>query len=92
MADFQTKNPNLGKFWRVLQGKMLVYFMAILAYFMAIWYILWPFGIFYVYLVYFYHFGMLYNEKSGIPAGEFIKFFLHNPTLPLEASLGRMSR
>jgi hypothetical protein len=25
---FQTKNPNLGKFWRVLQWKMLVYFMA----------------------------------------------------------------
>jgi hypothetical protein len=22
------KNPNLGKFWRVLQRKMLVYFMA----------------------------------------------------------------
>jgi hypothetical protein len=34
---FQTKNPNLGKFWRALEWKMLVYFMAI-------WYILWPFG------------------------------------------------
>jgi hypothetical protein len=29
MAYFQTKNPTLGKFWRVLQWKMLVYFMAI---------------------------------------------------------------
>jgi hypothetical protein len=44
--------PNLGKFWRILQGKMLVYSMAIwsillsfgtfcghLVYFMVIWYI-----------------------------------------------------
>jgi hypothetical protein len=34
MAYFQTKNPNLGKFWKDLQWEMLVYFMAI-------WYILW---------------------------------------------------
>jgi hypothetical protein len=54
MASFYTKNPNLGKFWRVLQWKVLVYFMEI-------WSILWPFGrhilcpfdIFYGYLVYF---------------------------------------
>jgi hypothetical protein len=38
MVYFQTKNPNLGKFGRVLQWKMLVYFMAI-------WYILRSFGI-----------------------------------------------
>jgi hypothetical protein len=45
MVYFQTQNPNLGKFWSVLQSKMLVYFMAIrniffghLVYFMAIWY------------------------------------------------------
>jgi hypothetical protein len=37
MAYFQTKNPNLGKFWRVLQWKMLIYFVAI-------WSILWLFG------------------------------------------------
>jgi hypothetical protein len=36
----------LGKFWRILQWKILVYLMAI-------WYILWPFGIFAGYLVYF---------------------------------------
>jgi hypothetical protein len=66
MEYFQTKNPILGKFWRVLQWRMLVYFMAIwyilwlfgifygyLVYFMAIWYILWLFRIFYGYLVYF---------------------------------------
>jgi hypothetical protein len=27
MVCFRTKNPNLGKFWRVLQWKMLAYFM-----------------------------------------------------------------
>jgi hypothetical protein len=30
MVYFQTKNTSLGKFWRALQWKMLVYFMAIL--------------------------------------------------------------
>jgi hypothetical protein len=56
---FKAKNPNLGKFWAVLQWKMwiyyayLVYFYDYLVYFMAIWYILWPFGIFYCHLVYF---------------------------------------
>jgi hypothetical protein len=57
---FQTKNTSLGKFWRVLQWKMLVYVKAIwsiygnLVYFVAIWYI-------FVYFVYFYRFGMLYQ-------------------------------
>jgi hypothetical protein len=48
MAYFQTKNPNLSKFCRVLQWKMLVYFMAIWSilrqfkiYFVAIWYGSW---------------------------------------------------
>jgi hypothetical protein len=27
MVCFQTRNPNLGKFWRVSQWKMMVYFM-----------------------------------------------------------------
>jgi hypothetical protein len=51
MAYFQTKNPDLGKFWRVLQWKMLVYYTAI-------WFILrlHVFGIFYGYLVYFFSF------------------------------------
>jgi hypothetical protein len=38
MAYFETKNPNMGKFWSVLQWKMLVYFVAV-------WSILQPFGI-----------------------------------------------
>jgi hypothetical protein len=40
-------------------------FCGHLAYFTAIWYILWSFGIFYVYLAYFSRFGMLHQEKSG---------------------------
>jgi hypothetical protein len=36
---FETQNPNLGKFCRVFQCKVL-------AYFMAVWSILQPFGIF----------------------------------------------
>jgi hypothetical protein len=45
MAYFPTKNPDLGKFWRVLQWNMLVYNMSISS-------ILWIFGLFYGYLVY----------------------------------------
>jgi hypothetical protein len=30
MAYFQTQNPNLNKFWRVLQWKMLAYYMSII--------------------------------------------------------------
>jgi hypothetical protein len=82
MVYFQTKNPNLGKFWRVLQWKLLAHFCR-LVYFTAIWYILWSFDmfppfwyvvpskicIFYGRLVCFPHFGMLYQEKSGNPDG-----------------------
>jgi hypothetical protein len=46
MVCFQTKNPNLGKFWRILECKMLVYFVSI-------WSILRPWEIFYGRLVYF---------------------------------------
>jgi hypothetical protein len=44
---FKTNIPLLGKFWRFLQWKMLVYFTVI-------WYILWPLGIAYGNLVYFF--------------------------------------
>jgi hypothetical protein len=37
MVHFQTKNPNMGNFWRALDWKMFVYFMAN-------WDILWLFG------------------------------------------------
>jgi hypothetical protein len=46
MVYFQTKNLNLGKFWRVLEWKVLVYFIGI-------WNNLRPIGIFYGYLVHF---------------------------------------
>jgi hypothetical protein len=68
MVSFQSKNPNLGKFWRALYSKMLIYFMAI-------WNILRTFGIFYDHLVHFVFiwyifsgFGNIYREKSGNPA------------------------
>jgi hypothetical protein len=61
MAYFQTKNPKLGKLWRVLQYKMLVYFIPFgllyghLVYFVAVWYVIWLFAI------YFSRFGFLYG-------------------------------
>jgi hypothetical protein len=67
MAYFITKNPNRGKFWRVLQWKMLGYFMAF-------WSILRPYVIYSGHLAdliviwyIFSRFGMLHQEKSGNP-------------------------
>jgi hypothetical protein len=77
MVYFQTKNPNLCKFWWVLQWMMSVYSMAMrsiflpfyghLVYFVVIGYILWSLGIFCGHLVYFPRYGKLYQEKSGNP-------------------------
>jgi hypothetical protein len=58
MVCFQTKNPNLGKFWRVLQWKILVYFKTV-------WSILLSFEIFYGHLVYFMYvwsFGIFFPD------------------------------
>jgi hypothetical protein len=70
MVYFQTKNPNLVKFGRVCNvrcwyillpfGKFSIH----LLYFVAIWDLLRPFGIFFP------RFGMLYREKSGNPVLE----------------------
>jgi hypothetical protein len=72
MVYFQPKNPNLGKFYKVLQWKLLVHFMTI-------WSILRPFEIFYGHLVFlvviwciFPLFGILYQEKSGNPAISYV--------------------
>jgi hypothetical protein len=79
MVYFQTKNPYLGKFWRALDWKMLMYFMVIwnillpfgifychLEYFTAIWNILLPFGIFYSPLItLWYIFGYI-SPRFGI--------------------------
>jgi hypothetical protein len=67
MVRFQTKNPNLGKFWRACALTMFVYFMTI-------WNNLRPFGIIYGnngivcgHLVYFSHFGMFGPRKIWQP-------------------------
>jgi hypothetical protein len=67
MVYFQTKNPDLGKFWRGLDWKMLFYFMAI-------WNILRTYGIYFDNLAYFVFiwyifsgFGIMCQEKSGNP-------------------------
>jgi hypothetical protein len=57
MVCFQTQNPNLGKFWKVLVRKILVYFRTI-------WSILWPFGIFRGNLVYFSPFLVFWTKKN----------------------------
>jgi hypothetical protein len=44
MVCFQTKNPNLGKFWRSLDWKNVDIFYGNLEYFTDIWYNLQPFG------------------------------------------------
>jgi hypothetical protein len=69
-VGFQTKKPNLGKFWRALDWKMFIYFMPI-------WNNLWILGIFYDYLVNFVFiwyifsgFGIMYREKSGNPCDQ----------------------
>jgi hypothetical protein len=52
MVYFQTKNPSLGKFWSVLEWKMLI-LCCHLVDVTVIWNILWHFGILYSHLVYF---------------------------------------
>jgi hypothetical protein len=51
MVCFLTKNPNLGKFWRVLEWKMLEHFMAIWSV-LRPWVSFWAFGKIYGNLVY----------------------------------------
>jgi hypothetical protein len=73
MVYSQTKNPNLGKFYRALHWKMLMDFMAIcnilrkLGYFMTSWYILWPIGTFCVHLVHFFRFWYHVSRKIWQP-------------------------
>jgi hypothetical protein len=43
MVYFQTNHPILGKFWKVLQTEDIGIFYGDTVYFMAEWYILWPF-------------------------------------------------
>jgi hypothetical protein len=81
MAYFQTKNPNLGKFWRHLQQwKVLVYFTAVSFFYGHLLYIFfWRFGTFYGYLVYFSPFLYFLQEKSGNPAdGQAVIYYFPN--------------
>jgi hypothetical protein len=69
MVCFQTKNPNLGKFWSALEWKMFLYFKSIWNILhTAILFNLWPFGTVCGHLVLFPHFGMFGQRKSGNPA------------------------
>jgi hypothetical protein len=68
MVYFQTKNTNLGKFWRIWQWKMSVNFVAI-------WSILWPFVIFYGYLVWFFSFWYVAPRKIWQPCKAFHYIF-----------------
>jgi hypothetical protein len=68
MVHFQTKNPDLGKFWNGLAMEGAGKFYSRLVNFTAIWYIVCPFGIFFPVLVYFTPFCMLYQKQSGNPA------------------------
>jgi hypothetical protein len=73
MVYFQTKNPKLGKVWKIVEDVGIFY--DILSNFTAIWYILCPpSGIVYVHLAYFvviwyisHNFGIVCQEKSGNP-------------------------
>jgi hypothetical protein len=77
MVCFQTKNPNLGKFWRALDWKLLYIscpfgiFYGDLGYFITSWYILYSFGTFSTIL-----FSCRYQEKSGNTAGLRSRMFL----------------
>jgi hypothetical protein len=59
MVSFQTRNPNLGKFWTASDWKKLIFICGHLEYFTDIWdilcpfgmYIMWSFGIFFPVLV-----------------------------------------
>jgi hypothetical protein len=67
LVCFQTKNSNLGKVWRALEWKVLLYFMVI-------WNILQSFGIFYGNVVVIWYifprFGILCQEKSDKVASQ----------------------
>jgi hypothetical protein len=64
MVYFQTKNPNLGIFRRVLKWKMFCYRLE---YFIVLWCILWQVGKISGRLVYYYLFWYVLPRKSGNP-------------------------
>jgi hypothetical protein len=63
---FSNQKSQFGKILEGLAMEGVGIFYGQSVYFTAPWYILWPYGIFFVF-VYFSHFGLLYQEKSGNP-------------------------
>jgi hypothetical protein len=68
MTYFQTKNPNLGKFCKGLAMEEVCKCYGHFDSFMAIWYILWPFNVyFYVCLVHLFPFWYVVKRKIWQP-------------------------
>jgi hypothetical protein len=88
MAYFQPKNHSLGKFWKVLQWKML-FFMAIVS-------TLRPNGIFVLPLVVILyiisHFGIFYREKSGNPGHDQVEDHIQYTNMHLSKHLRFISK
>jgi hypothetical protein len=67
LVYFQTKNSNLGKFWRALDWKIFIYFMDILEHFTGIWNIYDSLGTFCARLVHFFRFWYHVPRKLWQP-------------------------
>jgi hypothetical protein len=64
LPDGMFSNIQIWVIFRGFCNGLCWYIFGNLVYFMDRWYILWPFGIFYGYLVCFPRFGMMYQGKS----------------------------
>jgi hypothetical protein len=73
MVCFQTKNTNMGKFWRALEWNAGIFY-GHLEYFTVIWCILWQFVNVLVIWYIFPRFGILCQEKSGKPGVTYIRW------------------
>jgi hypothetical protein len=69
---FPNQTPSFGTFWKAFERIILISFMTIwYTYFVAICFTLCPFGILCCgHLIYYSHFGKLYQEKSGDTGSE----------------------
>jgi hypothetical protein len=63
-----------------------------LGYFMDLWSILWPFGPFYSYLVYFLRFGMLSAQKNLATLSQMIREKLHIVVMDNRAQINLKAR
>jgi hypothetical protein len=75
---FQTKNPDLGKFWEGPRSENVEIFYAHLEYFTDIRDILGPFGTFCVHLVHFFRFWYILSQHRTFKApGTCLAMFNH---------------